>query len=430
MLQQYRISQDNNQVCYSDDVENVSLVIPNKIDFIGMSYPEEPKTPDLDMLVKDAIDNPLSSLPLSTLAKGKRNATILVSDATRAVATARVLPHIVKELEKVGMTLSQIRLIVAIGVHRDATAEEMKQLAGIYDGKIAIENHDPFTPEKLVTLGASTHGNIIQVNKTVYESDLRICIGKIEPHEFAGYSGGRKSVLPGIASESCILYNHRPEMILNQYAVSGVLNGNPIHEDMLEAALMLGIDFCVNLVQNAKGEPLEAFAGNIEKAHLAGIAYLKKHFGVCLKERADIYLVTPGYPLNIDLYQSIKSLVALAGIVKQGDTIVIYSACLEGTNSEDMVEPFYKSDTLDGVIDYLTKNYRVQMDHALLLSKLYQKGVTIIAHCLGVKSDILKAMRMTPADSVEEALEIAVSRYPTKSPRLMIFPMPQRMVLE
>lgn len=429
-MQQYRISQDNNQVCYSDDVENVSLVIPNKIDFIGISYPEEPNAPDLDMLVKNAMDNPLGSLPLSALAKGKRNATILVSDATRAVATASVLPHIVKELESAGMTLSQIRLIVAIGVHRDATVEEMKQLAGIYDGKIAIENHDPFTPEKLVTLGTSINGNIIQVNKTVYESDLRICIGKIEPHEFAGYSGGRKSVLPGIASESCIVYNHRPEMILNQRAISGVLNGNPIHEDMLEAALMLGVDFCINLVQNAKGEPLGVFAGDIEKSHLAGIAYLKKHFGLCLKERADIYLVTPGHPLNIDLYQSIKSLVALTGIVKQGDTIVMYSACPEGTNSEDMVEPFYQSDTLDGVIDYLTKNYRVQMDHALLLSKLYQKGVTIIAHCPGVKSDILKAVRMTPADSGEEALEIAVSRYPTKPPKLMIFPMPQRMVLE
>ena len=168
----------------------------------------------------------------------------------------------------------------------------MKEIAGDYHGRIHVENHDPYSGEKLAVLGRTSYGNCAEVNKTVQESDLRICVGKVEAHEFAGFSGGRKSVLPGIASEACIAYNHRPEMILDPRATAGVLEGNPIHLDMLETARMLGIDFCVSLVQNASGQPIGVFTGDLEQSHLAGIRFLRGIFGMEIKKTASIYLVT------------------------------------------------------------------------------------------------------------------------------------------
>ena len=381
-----------------------------------------------------------------------------MSDATRAVATAAVLPFVVDELLRGGLTLSAIRLVVATGVHRGATPAEMAAILGSYHGKLQIENHDPHDPERLFAIGKTTRSNAVEINKTVAASDLRIIIGKIEPHEFAGFSGGRKSVLPGIASARCILFNHRPEMVLHPNAVAGILAGNPIHEDMAEAARLLGVDFGVNLIQDAAGAPIGIFAGDLTASHAAGVAFYRQHFGVQLRQRADIYLVTPGFPLNIDLYQSIKALVALTPIVKAGDRIVFYAACPEGVNADDMLAPFERADGLDDVLAHLREHYQIQMDHALLLAKLYQKGVEIFAHCPGVDEEILRKMRMHPFRRLEDALCAAAapldvaaplpdaSEAPSTGtdmpcsaagapggaakPKLMILPAPQRFVID
>ena len=433
MHTEYKFEELNDKYIYEDSVENVKLEITKKSASADLYYFTEPSAPDFDEIIKTAMSSPYGTPPLRKIAKGKQRVAIIVSDATRAVQTPKVLPYIISELEEAGITTQQIRIVVAIGVHRNATQQEMEDIAGIYKGIIKVENHDPYTHSNLCMLGTTSFGTPVQVNKDVYDSDLRISIGKIEPHEFAGFSGGRKSVLPGVSSEACIIHNHRPEMILNPNAVAGVLKENPVHMDMLETAKMLGIDFTVNLVQNVKGEPVGVFAGDLEEAHVRGVEFVNRHFGVSLKDQGNIYLVTPGKPLNIDLYQSVKSLIALTSIVKAGDAIVFYSKCAEGVNSVDMVEPFNVSTNLDEVLKYVTENYKIQMDHTLLLCKLYQKGVKVLAYVPGVEKEILSLMHMTPANSLQEAMQNAIDWEESSSnshPKIAVIPTPQRAIIK
>ena len=430
MTKEYSLIKCNNVIEYQDCVEGIGFSVSLKKGSANFVYPEEPLPADFESMIANSLSNPIASQPLSALAIGKKNAAIIVSDATRAAATQLVLPYIVNELKLAGLYEKQIKIVVATGVHRPATTEEMKSIAGAFYGMIPIENHDPYSPDKLKTIGTTSFGTSVEVNKSVYESDLRISIGKIEAHEFAGFSGGRKSVLPGISSEKCIQFNHRPENILNRHAISGTLDGNPIHMDMLESAKMLGIDFCVNLVQNAVGQPLGVFAGNLEKSHLAGVSFLRSIYGVELNQGANIYVVTPGTPLNIDLYQSMKALIALIPVVHHGDTIVFYSKCTEGINSEEMMRPFNnnKGSTIDDVLKYVVANYRIQMDHALLLCKLYQKGVNIIACSPNILKAQFEALHMTASKNIREAVEMAIERH-AENPVISVIPMPQRLVL-
>lgn len=432
MNKEYSLTKSAHNVLYEDNVEGIKLSIPENAASVGFYYLQEPEACDFHQMMTQAMEAPYGTPSLHELAKGKHSAAIIVSDATRAVQTAMVLPYVVKELNQAGIGLEQLKVIVALGVHRAATKAEMASILGQYNGKIVIENHDPFSSEKLTVLGKTSAGTTVEVNTAAYNAELRVSIGKIEPHEFAGFSGGRKSVLPGIASEKCIVHNHRPEMILNPNAVAGVLDGNPVHMDMLETAKMLGIDFTVNLVQNAKGDPIGVFAGDLEEAHRRGVDFVNQYFGITLTNPSDIYLVTPGRPLNIDLYQSVKALIAMTSVVKKGDIIIFYSKCTEGVNSEDMVKPFKVSEDLEEVLKFVVENYKIQMDHALLLCKLYQKGVKVLAYTPGVDNTILSLMHMLPVNSLQEAISTALQlkdRNGDIPQSIAVIPTPQRAII-
>lgn len=427
----YSVQEGEKGLVYRDALENIEAPIPEAVRFAGLLLAEEPPAGDADALLERALANPHGCPRLSELAKGRKTAGIMVSDATRAVATARVLPHVVGELLNAGLSLDDIVIVVAIGVHRPATEKEMLSIAGEYAGRIRVENHDPYDRTKLANLGVTSYGTAVEVNKTICDSDLRIAIGKVEPHEFAGFSGGRKSVLPGVAGERTILVNHRPEMILDPNAAPGVLENNPIHLDMLEAAKLLGVDFCVNLVQNSAGLPLAAFAGDLAAAHAVAVAFARRNYGAALPSDANLYLVTPGAPLNIDLYQSIKPLIALFPVLRKGDVVVLYSECREGVQSDDMLTPFEHGPSIDAIMRFLSSNYRIQMDHALLLCKLYQKGVDVIASSPGVDDGVFTKMLMRPAPSVAAALLDGAGLIAARGekPVLCVFPMAQRMIL-
>ncbi|MDE7067730.1 MAG: lactate racemase domain-containing protein, partial [Schaedlerella arabinosiphila] len=251
-------------------------------------------TPDAEAIqseadVEESVKNPRYGQSLRKIAEKKhaRSACILVSDATRAVPTARIIRYVVRELTEAQIRYEQICAFVAIGVHRDASEEEMKTFLGELYGKIRIENHTPFDKENLICLGETSRHTPVWVNKRAYACDLHIQIGKVEPHEFAGFSGGRKSVLPGISVEETIRINHRPEMILQQKAAIGVLEGNPVHEDMEEAAEKFGIDFGVNLILNQQLELSAVFAGEMKKSHQAAVEQVRARLGVSVK-RPDI----------------------------------------------------------------------------------------------------------------------------------------------
>ena len=422
----YNIKVTETEVIYTDKVENVSIRIPKTdyLNFIEFKEPEKLNYPD-DF--RNAFNNPINSKMLEEIAVGSKKVVIIVSDSTRGIPTARVLPFVIEDLLKAGVEMEQICIVIALGVHRPATPEEIEEIVGKeFVDKIRIENHDGFDQQKLVNIGTTSFETPIEINKTVYDSDLRIIIGKVEPHEFAGFSGGRKSVLPGVAGERTIEINHRPEMLLHENARPGIMQGNPVNQDMEESAKLLGVDFAVNIVQDDNADIIGLFCGELLESHYKAIDHINSFCGISIKEEADMVITTPGIPLNIDLYQSVKPIIALAPIMKKGGVIFIYSDCTEGVNSVDMVRAYDGATSLEDVIGCLMKDYKIQMDHSLLLSKIMQQDIKIVLYSPNIEQEIIEKMFMVAADSIDDGLAKAYQLVHKENPKVLFFPQPQR----
>lgn len=422
----YKISLTGDKACYQDKLENVTIEIPKEL-CMGMAGIQEMAAMEESACIQSVL-HPIDGKRLKEIAveRNAKSACILVSDATRRVPTAKVAKVLVDELTEGGVPMEGILFIVAIGVHRDATEEEMREMLGgqLY-GKVRIENHTPFSYDNLISLGQTSRGTPAEVNRRAYECDLHISVGKVEPHEFAGFTGGRKSVLPGISSEKTIEHNHSTGMLYSEKAVPGNLDGNPIHLDMVETAELFRIDFTVSFVLNAQNEAAAVFCGPMQASHNAAINYLQAYCKVSI-EKPDIIVTTPGYPLNIDFYQSLKPLIALTDILVSDITVALYCECREGVNSPDMLSPFYQSSTLDEMIDYVIRNYKIQMDHALLLSKIFKKNVNIIVFSPNVSDEDIAKMRMIPAGSVEELMQKAMKVCAKDHPKILFYPQAQK----
>lgn len=410
---------------YSDEELSVRMTVPD-----GWTA-ELAQTPELRAIddekwIEQAIYHPQYGSSLKTIAEEKqaKSACVLVSDATRAVPTSRLIRYVVQELIQAGMEYKNIHAIVGIGVHRPATEDEMRMFLGDLYGRITIENHNPYDSSGLIEIGQTSRNTPVIVNRRAYDCDLHIQIGKIEPHEFAGFSGGRKSVLPGISAEKTIHINHRPEMILHRRAAIGVLDGNPVHEDMTEAAELFRIDFGVNCVLNNRLELSAVFAGTMEKSFLAAVDFVRRNLAVKL-HMPDIIVTTPGQPLDIDFYQSVKALIALTEILDQNTKTVFYCGCPEGVNSPDMLRAFQSGEKLEEVVSYTKANYQIQMDHVLLLSKILGKGADIYTSCPNVSNEDLKAMFLIPCDSPQNALLSAVQATGKSHGTILFYPRPQ-----
>ena len=245
----YKLELQDDTCVFTDDELNVRFAVPEK-NCVGMFQTSPLPAIEDESELRRAFEEPVSGLRLRDIVrrKGAGSACVLVSDATRGIPTAPLAAIAVEELTEGGISLDNIHFFVAIGVHRSATEAEMKLFLGELYGKVHIENHTPFDADNLISLGLTSGGTPVSVNKRAYNCDVHVQIGKVEPHEFAGFSGGRKSVLPGISSEETIRINHRPEMILNPASAIGALDGNPINADMTEAAELFGIDFGVNCI--------------------------------------------------------------------------------------------------------------------------------------------------------------------------------------
>lgn len=422
----YEVISKDKQIMFRDFTEDIGISV-SKDNFHGLVQINEPPVRDYPKCYEDALSTPIKSEKLNMIAKGAKKVAIIVSDATRGVPNSKILPIVVRELKTAGIDEEQITVVVALGVHRAATQKEMDEILGNeLAGKIKIINHDPYDENKLVYIGKTTYGTPIEVNRTVYEADLKIAIGKVEPHEFAGFSGGRKSVLPGICSEKTIKINHRPEMIMHEKAAIGIIEGNPISEDMLEGAKMLGIHFIINVVLNSAGEHLGVFAGDLEEAHLQAVEFLRSFSEVIVEDSPDIVVTTPGFPLNIDFYQSIKPIIALSPIMQRNSVIVLYTKCPDGFASDDMLKPYEGTTCFTEVIQNLTDNYKIQMDHALLLCKIMQKKINVIAYSPNIEAETLEKIGIIPAISPQDAVDKALGLFEKKNPKIMFFPQPQR----
>ncbi|MBE7022780.1 MAG: nickel-dependent lactate racemase [Ruminococcaceae bacterium] len=357
-------------------------------------------------LVRNALENPIGSATLSELAKEKKNIVIIASDHTRPVPSKIIMPLMLEEIRK-GNPDANITILIATGCHRGTTKEELISKFGeeiVNNEKIYI--HDCDEKEKLVNIGTLPSGGACEINSIAIEADLLVAEGFIEPHFFAGFSGGRKSVLPGIAGRSTVLANHCSEFINNDNARTGILNGNPIHEDMLWAAKKADLKFIVNVVLNAEKEVIYAVAGDVEKAHKKGTDFLFAQCGVKAICSDVVISTNGGYPLDQNVYQAVKGMTAAEATVKQDGVIIMLASSSDGIGGEHFYHQLADEEDINKTMEIFLKRERNetvpdQWQTQILLRVLMRARVIYVSE---MDDEIVEKMHMIPAHSIDEAI--------------------------
>lgn len=360
-------------------------------------------------LVQEAMEHPIGSPRLCDMAIGKKKIVVISSDHTRPVPSHIIMPLLLKEIRK-GNPDAEITILISTGLHRETTREELEAKFGseIMKNETIIV-HDCDDKDHLVYLGKLPSGGNLIVNRLAVEADLLVAEGFIEPHFFAGFSGGRKSVLPGIASRETVMYNHNSAFIANPHARTGVIEGNPIHNDMLYAARAARLDFIINVVIDAKHDPIFAVAGDCDLAHRAGREFLASKCQVDAVP-ADIVISTNGgYPLDQNIYQAVKGMTAAEATVKEGGVIVMLSRASDGHGGKSFHETFRDERDLKRMMTtFLERKPEEtiidQWQSQIFARVLLKATVIFISSC---DDQLVEDLHMIPAHSVAEAMEKA-----------------------
>ena len=376
-------------------------------------------------LVKEAMAEPIESKHLSELARGQKEIVIISSDHTRPVPSHITMPILLEEIRKTAPE-AEVTILVATGFHRASTDEELRDKYGkeIVDS-VNIEMHDSRDESQMVNLGKLPSGGDMLLNKTAVEADLLIAEGFIEPHFFAGFSGGRKSVLPGVASKTTVLANHCAEFIDSPNARTGNLENNPMHEDMLYAAKAAGLSFILNVVIDAEKKVINAFAGHREKAHLKGTEFVDSLAGVDA-EPADIAITSNGgYPLDQNIYQSVKGMTAAEATCKEGGVIIIAAECSDGHGGEEFYQTFRDTDNVQQIMDDILARGRKetvpdQWETQILARIMIKFKVIMITD--SKKRKIVEDMGMDWAEDIDAAVKKAESMLEKKNPSITAIP--------
>ena len=301
--------------------------------------------PDEAAAIAAALDAPIGRPPLAQLALGKRTAAISVCDITRPAPNRRVLPPLLARLEAGGIARENVVILIATGLHREATADEMREIVGpeIY-GTIRVENHRAKNFDEHASLGTTASGTPVFIDRRFLDADLHITLGFIEPHLMLGFSGGRKLVAPGLAAQETIKVIHSPKFMRDPRATEGSIADNPLHRELLEIARLARHDFMVDVALTRDRRIAQVFAGDPELAHARGAAFVADTMLERLDSLADVVITTAaGYPLDLTYYQTIKGVTAASHIVTLGGRILVLSACTEGVGAPEfaaMMERF------------------------------------------------------------------------------------------
>jgi nickel-dependent lactate racemase len=289
---------------------------------------------DPEAALRAALAAPIGAPPLTELARGRRDAVIVVSDRTRPVPNALLLPPMLDALRRGGLAPEAVTLQVATGLHRPCTPAELREMLGdALASSLRIVQHDARDAASHVDLGRTRSGVPILIDRFFLASDLRLVTGLIEPHLMAGYSGGRKAVCPGLAAVETLRVAHGPAL-LEGHIGPGLVEGNPLHEALLEAVRRVGVHFMVNVALDRERRIAGVFCGDIERAHAAGMRFVEAESLVSLETAADLVIASAGGdPLDATFYQAIKGIAAASAIVRPGGAILLCAALSEGVGS-------------------------------------------------------------------------------------------------
>lgn len=377
-----------------------------------------------EQLVEAALAHPIGSPPLRELAKGKRNVVIIASDHTRPVPSKIIIPPMIREIRAAAPD-AQITLLIATGCHRGTTKAELADKFGADIVKHeCIYVHDCDDRDKLVNIGTLPSGGECEINRLAIEADLLVAEGFIEPHFFAGYSGGRKSVLPGVAGRTTVLANHCAEFIAHECARTGILTGNPIHEDMVWAAKTAKLAFIVNVVLNGEKRTIHAVAGHPEAAHTAGVEFLSSLCGTKAVPSDIVITTNGGYPLDQNMYQAVKGMTAAEATVKQGGVIIMLAESGDGIGGDHFYhqladEPDIQKTMAKFLARGRSKTVPDQWQTQILLRILTRARVIYVS---AMDDETVRKMHMTPSHSLDEALTLARAMVDTPAPSIVAIP--------
>ncbi len=358
------------------------------------------------------------------MARGKQSACILICDITRPVPNRLILPPLLKTLHAAGLSHDDILILIATGIHRPNLGDELIELVGEeIASKYHIENHEATNLKSHEFLGKTSKNTDVWIDKRFVNADFKIATGFIEPHLMAGFSGGRKLVVPGIASIETVKVMHGPEILSHENAREGVIEGNPFHEEALEIAKMAGVDFIVNVALNEQKKISGIFSGELDAAHKAGIDFVKSHVRDTIPEPADIVITTSaGYPLDATYYQTIKGMTAALPLVKEGGTIIIASECSQGVGSDHFTELVQEFKDLDDFSQKLfTPDFFVidQWQFQEYVKVTRKANVILVSN--GLSDQQKDSIHVNWAETVEQAIEESIKKYGENS-KIVVIP--------
>jgi len=402
----------------------IAVNLPDSCDSFIVEPLFSPPLTDPENALLKALEDPIGSLPIRNIIQPTDHVGIIFNDITRPTPNSLILHTILQELSAI-IPRDHITLFNALGTHRFNTTEELHQILDdeLIDNYQIIQNN-AFDPASQIHLGTTKRGNEILLNRDLWDCDVKILTGFIEPHFFAGFSGGGKAIMPGMAGLATILGNHSPEMIADPDATWGITWGNPIWEEIHEIALMVKRKFLVNVTLNKNKEITGIFCGDLDEAHSRGCEFVKKVSLVPVNELFDIVITTnSGYPLDINLYQSVKGMSAAAQIVKQGGTIIIATECQDGIPEHGMYGNLlnlyrHPEELLDNVLKFESPcldQWQVQKQ------AMIQKKADIYVYSDGLTDRQIRSAMLLPCRSIEATLVELIEKYGPQA-RICVLP--------
>ena len=341
---------------------------------------------------------------------------IITSDITRHTGSEVYLPLLVERLNLQGIPDRDMEILIALGIHRAQTSHEHEKILGALYGRIRVRDHDCDNPAELVSIGRTSNGIDVRINRRAVEADRLILTGVIGFHYFAGFGGGRKSILPGIASRQACMASHFAVLNpgqgggKNQRAVTGNLDNNPVHQAMTEACALAAPDFILNTVLAPDRQIIAAFAGHWREAHEEGCRYYREHFSYPLGHKADLVVVSSGgFPKDINLIQAHKSMEYAAQALKDGGVMILLAECRDGFGNSTFFN-WFRHKRLDQFEAALREKYEINGQTAYsTLQKVQRFRIILVSELPGHQ---IEEMGMLPARSLEEALQLAVRFLP------------------
>ena len=407
-----------------------AMVLPSNLLFpFKLLQPDSQAVPlaNPKTFINTILDSPTGIAPFNEFFKEGNSVIIVVSDITRTTLSQLYLPVVVDRLNKIGIADRDITLLCALGIHRKQTEDEHRTLMGntLYE-RLRIQDHDPHDNSSMIILGETKRGTPIAINHLLTEADKIILTGSIRFHYFAGFSGGRKSILPGVASFNACVGNHL--LVLNKTgqggrhprAQPGLLQGNPVHEDMEEVAALFNNLFLLNTVVSPEGRLLHAVAGNAAEAFKNGCQFLKDHFTIPLSSKADLVIAScGGYPWDLNFIQAHKTMEMASGALKNGGVMILLAECSQDFGNPSFLK-WFTAATPKQFEDNLRKSYEINGQTAYATFIKARKHQIILISRL--KKDEVLAASMTPADTLEEALEKAYRTLGKRNPLTYVLP--------